>query len=106
MVSTPSEPTWAVTFPGNLRWSNATQIVKGMVPYNNTSAGQIDRVARRMQARHAAGEDQDTIWREEWSRMAQWNERQADAARRYALEECAKRTTNCYIAVCVHSWAG
>ena len=23
---------WAVTFPGNLRWTNATQIVKGMVP--------------------------------------------------------------------------
>jgi alpha-beta hydrolase superfamily lysophospholipase len=71
---------WVETFPGNLRWTNAIQIVKGMVPYNNTSAGQIDRVARRMQARHAAGEDQDTIWREEWSRMAQWNERQADAA--------------------------
>jgi hypothetical protein len=30
----------------------------------------------------------------------------ADEARRHALEECRKRTTNCYIAVCVHSWAG
>src|SRR5690606_1066896 len=46
----------------------------------NASAEQIDRVARRMQARHAAGEDPDTVWREEWSRMAQWNERQADEA--------------------------
>jgi Domain of unknown function (DUF4189) len=27
-------------------------------------------------------------------------------ARRHALAECQKRTTNCYIAVCVHSWAG
>ncbi len=71
---------WVETFPGNLRWTNAIQIVKGMVPYNNTSAEQIDRVARRMQARHAAGEDPDKVWREEWSRMAQWNERQADEA--------------------------
>jgi serine/threonine-protein kinase len=30
----------------------------------------------------------------------------ADEARAIALRECRKRTTNCYIAVCVHSWAG
>src|SRR5258705_2558069 len=31
--STPAQPnTWAVHFPGNLRWTNAMQIVKGMVP--------------------------------------------------------------------------
>jgi hypothetical protein len=30
----------------------------------------------------------------------------AAEARRHALAECQKRTTNCYIAVCVHSWAG
>ena len=24
--------TWALHFPGNLRWSNAMQIVKGMAP--------------------------------------------------------------------------
>ena len=51
--------TWVETFPGNLRWSNATQIVKGMVPWSATAAGQIDRVGQRMQARLAAGEDQD-----------------------------------------------
>jgi hypothetical protein len=27
-------------------------------------------------------------------------------ARRHARAECRKRTTKCYIAVCVHSWAG
>src|SRR5688572_25951418 len=27
------ESSWAVHFPGNLRWSNAMQIVKGMTPY-------------------------------------------------------------------------
>ena len=71
---------WVDTFPGNLRWTNATQIVKGMVPYNATSAEQIDRVAQRMQARLGAGEDQDKVWREEWCRMAEWNEKQADQA--------------------------
>jgi hypothetical protein len=30
----------------------------------------------------------------------------AAEARRHALAECQKRTANCYIAVCVHSWAG
>jgi alpha-beta hydrolase superfamily lysophospholipase len=72
--------TWVETFPGNLRWSNATQIVKGMVPWSATAAGQIDRVGQRMQVRLAAGEDQDRVWREEWCAMAEWCEKQADLA--------------------------
>jgi alpha-beta hydrolase superfamily lysophospholipase len=72
--------TWVEHFPGNLRWSNATQIIKGMTPFGAVSMEQIDRVGQRMQARLRAGDDQDTVWREEWCRMAQWNEKQADKA--------------------------
>jgi dienelactone hydrolase len=69
MVPTPKEPTWAVTFPGNLRWSNAMQIVKGMVAYGAAAMAEIDLTARRLRAR--AGEAElDKVWAEEWSREA------------------------------------
>jgi dienelactone hydrolase len=69
MVSTPSEPNWPVTFPGNLRWSNATQIVKGMVAYGAAAMAEIDLIVQRLRAR--AGEsDLDRAWMEEWSREA------------------------------------
>jgi dienelactone hydrolase len=69
MVATPSEPNWAVTFPGNLRWSNAMQIVKGMVAYGAAAMAEIDAIAQRLRAR--SGEpDLDRVWQEEWSREA------------------------------------
>jgi dienelactone hydrolase len=69
MVSTPNEANWAVTFPGNLRWSNAMQIVKGMVAYGAAAAAEIDAITRRLRAR--AGEAElDRVWMEEWSREA------------------------------------
>jgi dienelactone hydrolase len=84
MVATPSEPNWAVTFPGNLRWSNAMQIVKGMVAYGAAAMAEIDAIAQRLKAR--AGEpDLDRVWREEWSceadRVARLGD-DADAERR------------------------
>ncbi len=69
MVSTPTEYNWPVTFPGNLRWSNAMQIVKGMVPYAAAAMAEIDNIRLRLIAR--AGEaDLDAVWKEEWSREA------------------------------------
>src|ERR1044072_7929809 len=69
MVSMPSEPNWPVTFPGNLRWSNATQIVKGMVAYGAAAMAEIDLIVQQLKAR--AGEpDLDRVWMEEWSREA------------------------------------
>jgi dienelactone hydrolase len=69
MVPTPSEPNWAVTFPGNLRWSNAMQIVKGMVAYGAAAMAEIDSITQRLRAR--SGEpDLDRVWQEEWSREA------------------------------------
>ena len=69
MVSTPTEGNWPVTFPGNLRWSNATQIVKGMVAYGAAAMAEIDLITQRLKAR--AGEaDLDRAWMEEWSTEA------------------------------------
>ena len=60
---------WAVHFPGNLRWSNAMQIVKGMVPYAAAAMSEIDQIRLRLMAR--AGEtDLDRVWKEEWAREA------------------------------------
>jgi dienelactone hydrolase len=69
MVSSPSKPNWPVTFPGNLRWSNATQIVKGMVAYGAAAMAEIDLITNRLEAR-AAESDLDRAWMEEWSREA------------------------------------
>lgn len=69
MVTTPTEPNWPVTFPGNLRWSNATQIVKGMVAYGAAAAAEIDLIAQRLRARSGEA-DLDRAWTEEWSREA------------------------------------
>ena len=69
MASTPSEGNWPVTFPGNLRWSNATQIVKGMVAYGAAAMAEVDLIVQRLKAR--AGEtDLDCAWMEEWSKEA------------------------------------
>ena len=69
MIPMPSEPNWPVTFPGNLRWTNATQIVKGMVAYGAAAMAEIDKIATRLRAR-AAEADLDKAWSEEWSREA------------------------------------
>jgi dienelactone hydrolase len=63
------QSSWAVHFPGNLRWSNAMQIVKGMVPYAAVAMAEVDRIGQRLAAR--AGEaDPDRAWREEWAAEA------------------------------------
>ena len=69
MVAMPTEANWQVTFPGNLRWSNATQIVKGMVAYGAAAAAEIDQITRRLKARSGEA-DLDRVWMEEWLREA------------------------------------
>lgn len=69
MVSTPTEGNWPVTFPGNLRWSNATQIVKGMVAYGAAAMAEIDLIVQRLKARSAEA-NLDKVWMEEWSKEA------------------------------------
>ncbi len=70
---------WVETFPGNLRWSNATQIVKGMVPWAAAAMGEIDAVVQRLQAREHDG-DPDRAWREEWGAMGDKVAKIADTA--------------------------
>src|SRR5262249_25632166 len=80
---TPGGGPAAVTFPGNLRWTNAMQIVKGMAPYGAIAMDEVDRIARSLKAR--AGEaDPDLAWREEWAAMA---DRVAAVADRAAAEQ-------------------
>src|SRR4030088_1015390 len=70
---------WAVHFPGNLRWSNAMQIVKGMAPYAAVALEEIDRVGDRLKARTHES-DPDIAWKEEWAAMADRVATVADAA--------------------------
>lgn len=60
---------WAVHFPGNLRWSNAMQIVKGMAPYGAVAMSEVDHIGARLLARAREG-DPDKAWKEEWSATA------------------------------------
>jgi dienelactone hydrolase len=79
MTTNQSCGTWVETFPGNLRWSNATQIVKGMVPWGASAMAEIDLVTQRLAAR-AKESDLDRVWREEWSAMGDQCEKAANAA--------------------------
>jgi hypothetical protein len=82
---TPAEPgSWAVHFPGNLRWTNAMQIVKGMAAYGAVAMDEVDRVGRRLEARDGEA-DLDQVWREEWAAMA---DRVAAVADKAAAEGC------------------
>jgi pimeloyl-ACP methyl ester carboxylesterase len=65
----PTEHTWPVTFPGSLRWTNAMQIVKGMVPYAAAAMAEIDAIRLRLVARQGEP-DPDRAWKEEWAKEA------------------------------------
>jgi alpha-beta hydrolase superfamily lysophospholipase len=70
---------WIEHFPGNAKWSNAIQIVKGMAPWGAVSLGEIDKVAARMTARASEG-DHETVWKQEWAAMADTVAAAADKA--------------------------
>jgi dienelactone hydrolase len=71
--------TWAEHFPGNLRWSNAMQIVKGMVPYNAVAMSEIDKVGWALKAREHEG-NPDKAWHEEWTKLADFCAAKGDEA--------------------------
>jgi alpha-beta hydrolase superfamily lysophospholipase len=58
---------WNEHFSGNMLWSNAVLIIKGMAPYGVVALEEIDRVCERLRPRQG---DQNA-WREEWSRIAE-----------------------------------
>jgi pimeloyl-ACP methyl ester carboxylesterase len=67
---------WKMQFPGNLAWSNATLVTKGMAPYGAIAMAEVDEVCQRLDSRQA----EPDAWREEWSAMGQRIEAQAEAA--------------------------
>jgi alpha-beta hydrolase superfamily lysophospholipase len=71
-----SSGTWIEQFPGNLTWSNAALVTKGMAPYGAVALGEIDEVCGRLKARQG----EPDAWHEEWCAMARRLERAADAA--------------------------
>lgn len=60
-----SPGSWAQTFPGNMVWSNATLITKGMAQYNAVAMAEIDEVCERLRLR----QDEPDAWRQEWCAM-------------------------------------
>ncbi|TMH13668.1 MAG: alpha/beta hydrolase, partial [Betaproteobacteria bacterium] len=71
-----SSGAWIEQFPGNLTWSNAALVTKGMAPYGAVALGEIDEVCERLKARQGEAD----AWQEEWCAMARRLERAADAA--------------------------
>ncbi len=68
--------TWAEHFPGNLSWSNATLVTKGMAPYGAVCLNDIDRVCERLAPRQHEPE----AWWQEWGAMAARMEGYGDEA--------------------------
>lgn len=67
---------WVEHFPGNLTWSNACLVTKGMAPYGAVALGEIDQVCERLKARQG----EPGAWREEWCAMGARAEKAGDAA--------------------------
>lgn len=71
-----ASPTWIDHFPGNLLWSNAMLVCKGMAPYGAVAMREFDRIGARLTPRQ--GEPQ--AWLEEWTAEAEALEGRARAA--------------------------
>lgn len=67
---------WIEHFPGNLVWSNACLVTKGMAPYGAVALGEIDEACERLRAR----QHEPDAWREEWCALGARLEKEADAA--------------------------
>ncbi|MBL0421941.1 alpha/beta fold hydrolase [Ramlibacter sp. AW1] len=58
---------WVETFPGNMVWSNATLITKGMAHYNAVAMAEVDAVCERLRVRQS----EPDAWRQEWCAMGE-----------------------------------
>ena len=67
---------WIEHLPGNMVWSNAILVTKGMAPYGAVALGEIDQVCEKLRARQA----EPHAWWEEWSAMGARLHKRADAA--------------------------
>ena len=66
---------WIDHLPGNMVWSNAILVTKGMAPYGAVALGEIDQVCEKLRARST----EPQAWWEEWSAMAKRLHARADA---------------------------
>ena len=66
--------TWIEQFPGNMTWSNAALVTKGMAPYGAVALGEIDQICERLKSRQS----EPDAWQEEWCAMAGRLEKVAD----------------------------
>ena len=73
-----SKGPWIETVPGNMVWSNACLITKGMAQYGAVAMSEIDRVCLRLAPRQA----EPDAWREEWCAMGARLEAAGDQADR------------------------
>lgn len=71
-----SAGSWIEHFPGNVIWSNACLVTKGMAPYGAVALGEIDQICERLRQR----QHESDAWREEWCAMGSRLEKQADQA--------------------------
>ena len=69
-------PGWTDHFPGNLLWSNAMLVCKGMAPYGAVAMRDLDRIGTRLRARQGDPE----AWAEEWGAEADALEARAAVA--------------------------
>ena len=69
-------PGWTDHFPGNLLWSNAMLVCKGMAPYGAVAMRDLDRIGNRLRPRQG----EPDAWAEEWSAEADALEARAAAA--------------------------
>ena len=69
---------WIERFPGNMMWSNATLVTKGMAPYGAIAMGEVDQVCERLLKR----QEEPAAWTEEWVAMGKRLEKVADDAER------------------------
>ncbi len=67
---------WIEHLPGNMVWSNAILVTKGMAPYGAVALGEIDQVCEKLRARQT----EPQAWWEEWSALGARLHQRADAA--------------------------
>jgi len=66
---------WIDHISGNMVWSNAILVTKGMAPYGAVALGEIDQVCEKLRARQS----EPQAWWEEWSVMGRRLQTRADA---------------------------
>ena len=72
----PTSGPWIEHFPGNMVWSNACLVTKGMAPYGAVALGEIDEVCERLKRR----EGEYDAWEQEWCAMGARLEKVAEQA--------------------------